>query len=77
VKSGASLNWLVPDLDGNVAAQLDGSAAATITYPWGEVTDIGPGSNTGSVGTTRTLRAALAFARDGVLAPGLSWEADT
>ena len=74
-KTGSSLNWLVPDLHGNVAAQLDGPTAVSVAYatrydPWGEIVDTGP--NTGSspvAGATWTYQGRLDVAPSGAGQP--------
>jgi len=73
VKSGSALNWLLPDLHGNVAAQLDPSTFA-ITYatrydPWGEIIDTGPGTNAGTAGRTWTYQGRLDVSPAGINQP--------
>ena len=64
VRQGTSaFAWLLPDLHGNVAAQLDASASSiayAIRYdPWGEIVDTGPGTTSGTSGKTWTYQGRL------------------
>jgi RHS repeat-associated protein len=73
VKSGGTLNWILPDLHGNVAGQLDSSgtsiAYATRYDPWGEVIDTGPGASTGTAGKTWTYQGRLDVSPAGINQP--------